>query len=120
MFHTNESKHEYRFGDNGPKYLARGPRSDFGVVVLQPGQDFQAHKHVRIEEAFFTIEGEVHLYLDGECHVLKKGDYIRCDPDEVHYVVNKGDVPWKAVFVKAPYDPKDGVSVDWKPEEEST
>jgi len=120
MFYTNEIKNEYRFGNNGPKYLARGPRSDFGIVMLQPGQDFPAHKHARIEEAFFTIEGQVHLYLDEQCHVLKVGDYMRCDPGEVHYVVNKGDVPWKAVFVKAPYDPKDGVNVDWKPEEGST
>ena len=45
MFYTNESEHEDRFDDNGPKYLARGPRSDFGIVMLQPGQDFPAHKH---------------------------------------------------------------------------
>ena len=112
MHYTNESQHEYRFGDNGPKYLARGPRSDFGIVTLQPGQDFQSHKHENIEEAFYTIEGEIHLYLNGKCHVLKQGDYLRCDPGEVHYVINKGAVPWKAVFVKAPFDPDDSVAVD--------
>ena len=116
MLYTKETQHEYRFGDNGPKYLARGPRSEFGIVVIQPGQDFQAHKHANIEESFYTIEGQVHLYLDGERHVLTAGDYLRCDPGEVHYLVNKGDIPWKAVFVKAPYDPQDGIKVDWKPE----
>ena len=36
MFYTNEIENEYRFGDNGPKYLARGPRSDFGIVDMTP------------------------------------------------------------------------------------
>jgi quercetin dioxygenase-like cupin family protein len=112
VYYTNESQHQYRFGNNGPKYLSRGPRCDFGVVTLQPGQDFKSHKHVLIEESFFTIEGEIHLYLNGECHVLKKGDYLRCDPGDVHYCVNKGNTPWKAVFVKAPYNPEDTVPVD--------
>ena len=112
MYYTNESRHEYRFGNNGPKYLSRGPRTDIGVVTLQPGQDFQAHKHKIVEESFFTMEREVHLYLDGECHVLRKGDFLRCDPGEVHYVVNKGSVPWKAVFFKAPSNPEDSIPVE--------
>jgi quercetin dioxygenase-like cupin family protein len=65
-----------------------------------------------VEESFFTMEGEVHLYLNGECHVLKKGDFLRCDPGEVHYVVNKGNVPWKAVFFKAPSNPEDSIPVE--------
>ncbi|HAC7753303.1 TPA_asm: cupin domain-containing protein, partial [Salmonella enterica] len=28
MQKTNEKNHEYRFGDNGPKYLIRGPGCD--------------------------------------------------------------------------------------------
>ncbi|XQN41669.1 cupin domain-containing protein, partial [Serratia fonticola] len=36
MIKTNEMAHDYRFGDNGPKYLIRGPMCDMGVVVLQP------------------------------------------------------------------------------------
>jgi len=112
MHYTNENQHEYRFGDSGPKYLSRGPRTDFGVVTLQPGQEYQAHKHENIEEAFYTMEGEIHIYLNDVCHVLKQGDYLRCDPGDVHYIINKGNVPWKAVFVKAPYDPDDSVAVE--------
>lgn len=36
MQKTNEKNHEYRFSDNGPKYLIRGPGCDMGVVILQP------------------------------------------------------------------------------------
>lgn len=115
MFHINESETQYRFGASGPKYLARGPRTDFGLVVLQPGEDFQAHYHKGVEEAFFTLEGEVCLYVNGEPFVRGPGDYVRVDPGEVHYLVNRGQVSWKAIFVKAPYDSNDKVDVDMKP-----
>ena len=45
------------------------------------------------------------------------GDFLRCEPGEGHHVVNRGDTPWKAVFVKAPYDPKDSVPIAWSPED---
>jgi quercetin dioxygenase-like cupin family protein len=115
MFKTKEGDHAYRFEDHGPKYLQRGPRSDIGVVTLQPGQHFATHKHSVIEENFLTIEGEVHMYVNGELHKLAVGDFLRCDPGEAHYVVNKGQVPWKAVFIKAPYNPKDGTPIEWEP-----
>ena len=117
MFRTDEKSHAYRHGDHGPKYLQRGPYSDIGVVVLQPGQSFPAHRHERIEESFLTIEGEVHMYVDGTPYVLKVGDFLRCETGEFHYVVNRGDVPWKAVFIKSPYDPTDSTPVVWVPSE---
>ena len=43
MFVIKENEREYRFGDSGPKYLMRGPRSNFAVVKFNPGQDFPAH-----------------------------------------------------------------------------
>ncbi len=119
MFRTSEQEHSYRFGDHGPKYLQRGPFTDIGVVTLQPGQHFPAHKHCKIEENFLTIAGEVHMYVDEKLQVLGVGDFVRCEPGEAHFVVNRGKEPWKAVFIKAPYDPTDGVTVDWTPEDDS-
>ncbi len=48
---TNEN-HEYRFGDNGPKYLIRGPGCDMGVVILQPGAVIPNHRHNTACEVF--------------------------------------------------------------------
>lgn len=59
MQKTNEKNHEYRFGDNGPKYLIRGPGCDMGVVILQPGQSFPNHRHNTACEVFYTLSGEV-------------------------------------------------------------
>lgn len=115
MFKSSENNVELRFGNYGPGYISRGPKTDVGIVVLPPGQDFPNHYHKELEESFFTLEGEVSLYVNGEKHHLQKGDFFRCDPLEMHYFVNESQTPWKAIFVKAPYDPKDGVTVDWKP-----
>ncbi|WP_161880808.1 cupin domain-containing protein [Deinococcus alpinitundrae] len=104
-----------RFDTYGPGYLARGPRTDFGVVVLPPGQDFPNHYHERTEETFYTLEGHVVMWTNGLRIELGPGDYHRCDPMEMHYLVNEGEVPWRAVFIKAPHNPGDGVTVDWKP-----
>jgi len=115
-FVIHEDEVEYRFdGVSGPKYLMRGPRSDFGMVVLIPGEDFQTHYHRQVEENFFTLEGEVDIYINGEKITLRPGDLCHVPPMHPHYLINNGDVPWKAIFVKAPYDPKDKVDVDWLP-----
>ena len=114
----NEKDIPYRFdGISGPKYLLRGPHVDIGLVVLMPGEDFKTHYHTEIEENFFTLEGSVDIYVDGRKIVLKEGDIIQVPPRNNHYLKNSGSIPWKALFVKAPYDPKDKVDVDWKPGE---
>ncbi|WP_058914274.1 cupin domain-containing protein [Entomohabitans teleogrylli] len=103
MKKTSEALHDYRFGDSGPKYLVRGPVCDMGVVVLQPGQSFPNHRHREACEVFYTLSGEVCLYLEGEMHVLRAGDVLHCDPGEAHFLVNRGEAPWKGVFVKSPH-----------------
>ena len=112
---TNEASIPYRFGDWGPKYLARGPRCEFGMVILNGGQDFPAHYHERVEESFFTLDGEVEFYANGVPVRLRQGDHFRIEPGTTHYLVNTGSAPWRAVFVKVPFDSADKVDVDWRP-----
>lgn len=107
MIKTNESQHEYRFGDNGPKYLVRGPICDMGVVILQPGQSFPNHRHQQACEIFYTLQGEVNFYLEGKLHVLQPGDVLQCEPGEAHFLVNRSSALWKGVFVKSPHIPGD-------------
>ena len=115
-FIIREDEVEYRFdGVSGPKYLLRGPRSDFGLVVLVPGEDFPTHYHREVEENFYTLEGEVDIYINGEKFTLHPGELCHVPPKHPHYLINRGETPWKAIFVKAPYDPKDKVDVDWLP-----
>ncbi|KUO74543.1 MAG: cupin [Clostridia bacterium BRH_c25] len=111
MFTVHEDDFEYRFGDSGPKYLMRGPRANFGVVVLKPGQDFSNHFHNLMEENFFILEGEIEFTVNGQKVLCKKGDFIHVEPEETHYLINLSDVVAKAVFCLAPYQEKDKVEV---------
>ncbi len=118
-FVINEKSVEYRFdGISGPKYLLRGPRADVGMVILVPNEDFQTHYHRKVEEDFYTLEGEVDIYINAEKITLKAGDLCHVPPMHPHYLINNGKTPWKAIFVKAGYDPKDKVDVDWLPGQE--
>jgi quercetin dioxygenase-like cupin family protein len=111
----NETEREYRFGNSGPKYLLRGPRMNFGVVILQPGQDFNAHYHNIMEENFFILEGELEIHIDGEIFNCKPGDLVHVEPKKVHYLINRGDTVFKGAFMLAPYQEQDKVEVDYKP-----
>lgn len=113
---TNENEHEYRYKTHGPKYLTNGPFIDMGVVVIGPGEEHPCHKHLKQEESFFVLEGVCSVYVDGEKVVLKKGDYLQCEPGESHMFINETEESFKAVFIKAAHsDVKDSVYIDWKP-----
>jgi len=113
MKKVNESDFEYRFGDNGPKYLTKGPNVDVGVVVLKPGQDFPNHYHTECEEIFYILEGEIDFYINGDRVEAKPGDMIQCRPGDSHYLINQSEANFKAVFIKSPHIGKnDSVVID--------
>ncbi len=112
MFIVDEKDHEYRFKDSGPKYLMKGPRSNFALVQFQPGQDFKAHYHNIMEENFFILEGEVDIVVDGTVHHLTQGQLIHIEPTEVHYVINNSAQAVKMVSTLAPYQEVDKVEVE--------
>ena len=109
MFVINENEREYRFGDSGPKYLMRGPRSSFAVVKFNPGQDFPAHYHEIMEENFYVLEGKIDIYVDDKKVTLSKGQFIHIEPNEVHYVKNPYDEPIVMVSTLAPFRETDKV-----------
>lgn len=113
MKKVNEDDFEYRFGDNGPKYLTKGPNVDLGVVVLKPGQDFQNHYHTVCEEIFYILEGEIDFYINGEKVPAKPGDMIQCRPGDSHYLINQSQQNFKSVFIKSPHlTERDSVNVE--------
>ena len=103
MFIINENEREYRFGDSGPKYLMKGPRSNFALVQFQPGQTFTAHFHNVMEENFSILEGNVDVAVNDVVYHLKQGDLLHVEPEEVHYFMNNYDKPVKMISTLAPY-----------------
>jgi quercetin dioxygenase-like cupin family protein len=115
---ANLAQAQYRYGDWGPAYLLRGPQSDLGVFRIPPGEEMSNHYHARTEESFVCLDGEVTLWTAcREQHTLRAGDVHRCVPGEMHYFVNEAAEPFRAVFVKAPYNPEDTIQVPWHPGE---
>ncbi|UAL53187.1 MULTISPECIES: cupin domain-containing protein [Metabacillus] len=113
MKKVNENDFEYRFGDNGPKYLLQGPNVDIGIVVLKPGQDFPNHYHTTCEEDFYILEGSIDFYINNNKYTAKPGDLIQCRPGDSHYLFNNSSEIFKAVFIKSPHiTEKDSVIVD--------
>lgn len=107
---------EFRYGKFGPGYMTRGPRTDFGVVQLRPGDEAENHYHSKIEETFVGLEGEATLWVDGRrSYTVRPGELYRMDPGEQHFFTNESGSVFRALFVKAPYDPQDGVKVPWHP-----
>lgn len=103
MKKVHENDFEFRFGDNGPKYLTKGPNVDVGVVVLKPGQDFQNHYHTVCEEIFYILEGKIDFYINGNKVPAVPGDMIQCRPGDAHYLINQTDEIFKALFIKSPH-----------------
>jgi quercetin dioxygenase-like cupin family protein len=112
MYIVDEKDKEYRFGDNGPKYLMRGPRSNFALVQFMPGQDFRAHYHEEMEENFYILEGTVTIVVDGTTHTLSPGQFIHLEPEEVHYVINKSSSVVRMISTLAPFRDVDKVEVE--------
>jgi quercetin dioxygenase-like cupin family protein len=115
MYIVDEKDKQYRFGDNGPKYLMRGPRMAFALVQFTPGQDFRAHYHEVMEENFHVLEGTVTIVVDNAAHTLTPGQFIHIEPHEVHYVINKSSSVVRMVSTLAPFRENDKIEVENPP-----
>ena len=112
MEQVNEQDLEYRGGDSGVKYLFRGPKIDWGVLRMKPGDTLGHHYHDRVEETFYFVKGEPLMIVNGEEFRVRRGDAFRLDPSDKHDIVNDTDDVVDVVFIKSTYDPKDKVNVE--------
>ena len=109
MQKVHEREMEFRNGDCGVKYLVRGPKIDWGVILLKPGQAMGEHGHEQVEETFYFLEGTPTLIVDGKEIHTEPGDAFRLQPPERHDIRNNASQPAKLIFIKCPYLPKDKI-----------
>ena len=113
MYTTNESEHEYRNGNSGPKYLMQGPRSNFGIMQLQAGETAAAHLHEKMEESFYVLEGAPTFSIADQVIEEHPGDFLNAAPGEPHKIENHSDSPCKFIINTAPFfEEGDKVLVD--------
>ena len=107
-----EQEKPYRGGASGVKYLCRGPRIDWGVILLAPGEPLGRHLHKEVEETFYIVEGVGGRFIvNDQQHPIRVGMVVRVEPGEAHNIVNDTKSPLKVVFIKSPYNPTDKVDV---------
>jgi quercetin dioxygenase-like cupin family protein len=66
--------------------------TSFGMnqLVLEPRQRGRIHRHMHQEEVYLVLEGTLTLLVEGEEHVLSRGELVRIAPDLRRQVVNRG------------------------------
>jgi len=110
MEKMNEKDRAYRGGTSGVKYLLRGPRIDWGVILLKPGETMGAHGHREVEETFYFFQGTPKMVVDDVQYRVEVGDAFRIEPGEKHDIVNDTKEETKVVFIKVPYLPEDKIT----------
>lgn len=110
MEKVNESEKAYRGGDSGVKYLFRGPKVDWGLILMKPGERLGAHYHNEVEETFYLLEGKAKFYVNDKEYQAIAGDAFRLEPMDRHDIVNDSDAVARFVFIKCPYLPDDKVN----------
>jgi quercetin dioxygenase-like cupin family protein len=66
--------------------------STFGMnqIVLEPRQRGRIHRHRHQEEVYLVLEGTLALLVEGEEHVLERGELVRVAPGVRRQLVNRG------------------------------
>lgn len=103
MEKINEKEKQFRSGDSGPKYLFRGPRFEWGILLLKRGENLGAHYHQEVEETFYFEKGEGEIVVNGSPQKAKEGDIFRLEPKEKHDILNTTEEAIRIIFIKCPY-----------------
>jgi quercetin dioxygenase-like cupin family protein len=66
--------------------------TSFGMnqLVLEARQRGRIHRHAHQEEVYLVLEGTLTLLVEGEEHVLARGELVRVAPDLRRQLVNRG------------------------------
>lgn len=107
MQKVSETDCDYRNGDWGVKYFLRGPKIDWGIILLKPGQEMGEHGHQQVEETFYFMQGGGQMIVDGTPHDARQGDVYRLEPPERHNIRNDTGSETRIIFIKTPYLPED-------------
>lgn len=107
MYVVDSKDREYRQGDHGPKYLMKGPRSNFGLCQLRPGEVATPHMHKVMEENFYVLKGKLQVEIDGVVTVVEEGQMFHIEPGEFHTVSNPTEVYNQYIIACAPYEKDD-------------
>lgn len=112
MYLVDEKDKEYRHGDHGPKYLMKGPRSNFGLCQLRPGEVATPHLHRIMEENFYVLKGKLKVEINGVETIVEEGQLFHIEPGEFHTVSNPTEEYNQYIITCAPFEDGDKILAD--------
>ncbi|QQG45352.1 MAG: cupin domain-containing protein [Candidatus Sungiibacteriota bacterium] len=74
----------------------------FGWVMADPTRHKPAHYNKDITEWICVVEGGGFIEVDGVSYPIRRGDWIRIDPDEKHALRNRNDQHMIVVCICTP------------------
>lgn len=85
--------------------LIPAKRHSISHLHLDPGASTQRHKHRRMEESWYVLEGTASLAVDGTVKELRPGDVALIRPGYTHKLFNGGKSVAKLIQTcSPPYD----------------
>lgn len=77
------------------KVVGKDTENDWALfeAVVLPGSIVPAHRHDGFDEAFYILEGELEMCVEGESVIATKGYFINIGRGTVHGYQNKGMDP---------------------------
>ncbi len=71
-------------------------------IHVRPGSGAPPHIHHNEEEAFYVLEGQFHMLVDGVEQVLNEGDYAHVQRGAVRAYANRTSAPGRLLILHSP------------------
>ena len=87
------------------RVLAQAPDHPISITdsTVPPGfPGVVRHRHARMTDIFYVLEGELAIELEGEWRVLGPGSFALVPPGVVHTFANRGSVPARVLNIQQP------------------
>jgi mannose-6-phosphate isomerase-like protein (cupin superfamily) len=95
----------YEAGGVRLRILAQSPDQPIGVTdnTVPPGFPGPVrHRHARMTDVFYVLEGELAFDVEGERRVVGPGGFVLVPPGVVHTFANLGSVPARVLNIFQP------------------
>lgn len=105
VFQPDEAAEVIGGGPARLRVLAQSPDSPVAVVdsTVPPGFRGPApHRHERMHDLFYVLEGTLVLYVEGREVPLGPGGFARVPPGVAHTFANPGDAPARFLNIYEP------------------
>jgi len=73
--------------------VVKGERITAGLIEKKKGSGSRPHRHPKLEQFNYVIEGSFKSMVEGEHMVMMPGDMVHIPPNSLHHMVAVGDGP---------------------------